>query len=206
MITEEVKFIIIGYLSGSILFARICAKLQDKPDILLKSRDRNPGTANAFKYGGFLSGIITLFGDLAKGFLPVFTYLKYGRTSIDAPIVTALVVAAPVFGHLFPIFFHFEGGKGIAVTFGCLLGIYPELMPVLIFALLFVFFSVVFRVTPHFARTIVTYVVTLFVIIIMDCSPEIKLGFGIISVIVLLRLHKSKEVREKPEVKLLWMH
>lgn len=202
---DAVKFIVIGYLSGSILFARICAKLLDKPCILNESKDGNPGTVNAFKYGGFLCGQITLIGDLAKGFMPVFAYSKCGGGFTGISIVTALVLAAPVVGHIFPVFFRFQGGKGIAVTFGCLLGAYPELTPLLVFALLFVLFSVVFRITPHFARTIVTYTATLLIIIFLHCTQGIIAGFGIISATVILRLHMSNEVREKPEVKLLWM-
>lgn len=75
---ETVKFIVIGYLSGSILFARVCAKLMNKPAIFQESRDGNPGTVNAFKYGGFICGIITLIGDFAKGFLPVFVLSVFG--------------------------------------------------------------------------------------------------------------------------------
>lgn len=198
------KFIILGYLSGSILFARICAWLLHKPGIVSESKDRNPGTVNAFQYGGFMCGIITLAGDLAKGFLPVFAYLKYSGGFTDRPLIIALVLAAPVLGHAFPIFFRFQGGKGIAVTFGCLLGTFPELTPVLIFALLFVLFSVVLRITPHFARTIATYIVTLPVLMILHCPQGIVLGFGLIAAVVILRLHISTEVREKPEVKLLW--
>ena len=58
---RSLKFIVMGYLCGSVLFARICAKLFNKPEILLESKDRNPGAANAFQYGGFLCGILTLF-------------------------------------------------------------------------------------------------------------------------------------------------
>ena len=203
---EALKFIIIGYLSGSILFARICARLLNKPGILYESKDGNPGTVNAFKYGGFLCGVLTLTGDLTKGFLPVFAYMKHEDAFTQPVFITALVLAAPVLGHVFPIFFHLHGGKGIAVTFGCLLGVYPVLTPVLIFALLFVFFSAILRITPHFARTIVTYVTTLLVMICRRCSPGITAGFGLMLVTVLLRLHMSREVREKAEVKLLWMH
>ena len=202
---ETIKFIMFGYLSGSILFARVCAKLLKKPDILHKSKDGNPGTANAFQYGGFLCGAITLIGDLAKGFFPVFVYMKYGEAFAGFPLATTLVLASPVLGHAFPVFFRFQGGKGIAVTFGCLLGVFPEPTPVLIFALLFVFFSLVLRINPHFVRTIVTYISTLLMMICLPCSQEFVLGFVLISATVILRLHLSKEFRGKPEVKLFWM-
>lgn len=92
----EIKFIIIGYLSGSVLFARICAKVLNKPEILQESKDGNPGTANAFQYGGFLCGVITLIGDLAKGFLPIYIFLKNGGSFTRSLIPAALVFSAPV--------------------------------------------------------------------------------------------------------------
>lgn len=152
---RSLKFIVMGYLCGSVLFARICAKLFNKPAILLESKDKNPGAANAFQYGGFLCGILTLGGDLAKGFLPIFSFLRSGENFEAPSLLAAMVLAAPVLGHVFPVFFRFQGGKGISVTFGCLLGAFPNCKPLLIFALVFVAFSTVLRITPHFTRTIV---------------------------------------------------
>lgn len=81
--TTVLLFIIFGYLFGSILFARVTAKVFHKPTILLDSKDGNPGTANAFKYGGFGCGSITLFGDLLKGAIPVYLYQKSGGNFTD---------------------------------------------------------------------------------------------------------------------------
>jgi len=64
-----------GYISGSILFARVFGAVFKK-DILNQSRDGNPGTANAFMYGGFFCGVLTLLFELLKGFIPVFLYLR----------------------------------------------------------------------------------------------------------------------------------
>ena len=92
-------FVVLGYLSGSVLFARVLAGLMGK-DILTTSKDENPGTSNAFRYGGFACGAGTLLGDFIKGFLPVWLFLQGG----DAfpRLALALVVAAPVVGHAFP--------------------------------------------------------------------------------------------------------
>lgn len=104
-----------------------------------------PGAANAFTYGGFFCGIITLFGDILKGFLPVYCYLlNAGGMSFNL----TLVLAAPVIGHILPVFYHFKGGKGIAVTFGCLLGLFPDIRPALILAAAFIFFSLIIRIIP----------------------------------------------------------
>ena len=71
-----VVYSLIGYLSGSILYADVFAKLFKK-DIYKDSRDKNPGTANAFQFGGFRCGLCTLICELLKGFLPVYCYVNY---------------------------------------------------------------------------------------------------------------------------------
>lgn len=201
---EAVIFAIAGYLCGSVLFARLAIWLFRRPDIIKSSKDENPGAANAFQYGGVFCGIFVLCGDLLKGFLPVYGYQIIRETG-EAPLLLALVLAAPVIGHAFPIFFRFRGGKGIAVTFGCLLGLFPVCLPVAIFALLFIFFSVVLRIKPHFYRTIVTYIATALGLVFFRPVPGVLLGFCLITGVVLLRLSMSREERPKPEVKLLWM-
>lgn len=64
-------FTVFGYLSGSILFARVYAGLFGK-DLITDSKDGNPGTSNAFIYGGMACGILTLLGILSKEFCPFF--------------------------------------------------------------------------------------------------------------------------------------
>ena len=78
-------FAVLGYLSGSVLYARVFARLFGNRDILSHSRDQNPGTANAFMYGGFMCGLCTLVFDLLKGFLPVYLFVKSGGMDCGAP-------------------------------------------------------------------------------------------------------------------------
>ena len=192
----NLSFILFGYLSGSVLYARVFASLFGGRDILSRSADRNPGTANAFRYGGFFCGLCTLVFDLLKGFLPVYAYVKYG---FGAPAVTAVVVAAPVLGHAFPIFYRFMGGKGIAVSFGALAGLYPSLDALLTLAFFFIVFSTAVKITPNFHRTGVTYACTLIALAKSAAAP----GFALITAIVLLRLHLSREERGRMEVSIL---
>lgn len=198
-------YIIIGYLSGSILFANIAARVFDKPEILEDSIDGNPGVANAFQYGGFLPGVFTLCGDLAKGFIPVFLYFhRYGQIAV--PFLCSLVIAAPVIGHIFPLYRNFHGGKGITVTFGCLLGLLPLLSPVIVFAGAFLFYSLVLRITPHFHRTIVSYLSSAAGMFVFHLGIAVTVGFILITIAVMIRFRLSEEKRAKPEVRLLWMH
>lgn len=202
---RAIWFALMGYLSGSVLFARLAAGLFDKQEIIRESKDANPGAANAFQYGGFFCGLFVVCGDLLKGFWPVCAYRSGGGVD-QAPLLTALVLAAPVLGHAFPLFFRFRGGKGIAVTFGCLLGLLPLWKPLAVFVLAFLFFSLILRITSHFYRTAVTYLVTALVLLPLRCPPGVLLGYGLIAAVVLLRLHMSREVRPKLEVKPLWRY
>ena len=172
--TRFLFFITLGYLSGSVLFARIFAGLMGK-DILGNSKDENPGTSNAFQYGGFFCGMGTLLGDLFKGFLPVWLFLR-GEDPAPA-LALSLVMAAPVVGHAFPVFYGFRGGKGIAVSFGCLLGLLPQWQPLGSFIGSFLFFSLVVRISPHFQRTIAAYLGGLLCIALTRQSLPVLLGF-----------------------------
>ena len=106
-------------------------------------------------------------------------------------------------GHAFPVFYGFRGGKGIAVTFGCLLGLLPVWPPFAIFVGAFLFFSLVVRITPHFQRTIAAYLVALLCLALTRQPQGITLGFCLIACIVCLRMHLSKEPREAMQIQLL---
>ena len=144
---KAILFAIIGYFSGSVLYANVFGTLFKVKGQYLNSPDKNPGTANAYKYGGFWCGTLTLLCDLLKGFLPVFLYLRAVPSFDEWGL--SLVIAAPVAGHIYPFSLKFRGGKGIATTFGCLLGLLPQATPVLIFAGAFVFLSVGLRISPN---------------------------------------------------------
>lgn len=203
---RSIGFILFGYLSGSILYARIFEKVFKKENMIEQSKDQNPGTTNAFMYGGFRCGLLTLIFDLMKGFLPVFLFVRFGESDSGYYSLLPVVIAAPVIGHVFPVFYGFKGGKGIAVTFGTLAGLLPMWRPLVIFAGAFIFFSVVLRVTSHFYRTIIAYSGALAAMIFLSGSTAVWIGFCLISISVFVRMLCSKEKREKPEVKFLWMH
>lgn len=183
----------IGYLSGGILFARLFGHLLKNKDITFESPDGNPGTFNAFRYGGFLCGVLTLFGDLLKGFLPVFLYLRTGTAPEGVGL--AFVLAAPVFGHILPVFHKFQGGKGIAVSFGCLLGLLPEYRPVVILAFFFLFFSLIMKVTPNYHKTLFTYLFSVIGMGVFVPNMSISFGFMLIAGLIMLKLLFSSEKR-----------
>ena len=203
---SKAAWILFGYLSGSILYARIFAKLFRKEDMIEKSRDRNPGAGNAFMYGGFWCGVLTLTCDILKGFFPVYLFMQYAPDLSPDMLSIAFVMAAPVVGHAFPVFYKGKGGKGIAVTFGCLLGLFPFLRPFVILAAFFIFFSCILRINPHYYRTLAAYLCALIGMLLWVKVPMILLGFAIIAVVVSSRMLLSEEEKEKMRIKLLWMH
>lgn len=192
-------FTVFGYLCGSILFARVYGALFGK-DLISNSADGNPGTSNAFIYGGMLCGTLTLLGDLIKGFLPVFLYLYMTHGNTD--IYLAPVLAAPVLGHIFPCFYRFRGGKGIAVSFGCLLGLLPAALPLLTLAAIYILLSVVVRISPHYYRTIVTYCLFVAICAQFAVSAGVTLGCALISLLIIFRHLKSREEKQKFAVSL----
>lgn len=99
-----------------------------------------------------------------------------------------------------------SGGKGIAATFGSLLGYAPNLFPALILAFFFLLFSLVICIRPHFYRTIVTYVCAAGMFFVWGENLAQKLGFLFITVLVCIRMHLSIEERKEVKVRLLWMH
>ncbi len=203
---SKAAWILFGYLSGSILYARIFAKLFRKEDMIEKSRDRNPGAGNAFMYGGFWCGVLTLTCDILKGFFPVYLFMQYAPELSPDMLSIAFVMAAPVVGHAFPVFYKGRGGKGIAVTFGCLLGLFPFLEPFAILAAFFIFFSCILRINPHYYRTLAAYMCALIGMLLLVKQPMVLLGFAIIAVVVSSRMLLSEEEKEKMRIKLLWMH
>lgn len=81
----------------------------------------NPGATNVLRYGGKKAAIIALSGDIFKGFLPV---ILAQQLSLDVVWICAIALAA-FLGHLYPLYFSFKGGKGVATALGILLAICP---------------------------------------------------------------------------------
>lgn len=180
----ELLFILGGYLSGSILYSYFLPEYFLKIDVTKESEDGNPGTANVFQYAGTGMGTLVLLLELLKGFLPVHLALKV----IDpSQAIFGLVLAAPVLGHAFPFWNWKNGGKAIAVSFGVLLGMTPDWTPVLWLAVLYLIFSMILVIRPHFFRSIITF--ALFFVGMMWKGKEtgVLLGCGILSLIVIIK-------------------
>ncbi len=115
-----------AYLIGSLSFAVIVAKLMGLPDPR-SFGSGNPGATNMLRTGKKTAALLTLLGDLTKGWLAVWLAGLVGAY-FGIQILAIHVAALAVFlGHLFPVFFGFKGGKGVATALGVLLALNPLL-------------------------------------------------------------------------------
>ncbi len=179
-----IPFSLLGFILGSIHFAYLVPVLIKKVDIREIPSDHNPGVANAFMYGGFFCGLISLILELAKGFVPVFIaqYFLDIHSLLFVP-----VLVAPVLGHAFPFFQKEKGGKAITASFGVLLGLFPEFRPAVYLALFFIFFSLVVVVSPHSFRSVVTFGMFALCVFFTVKILSVQIGSFVIAVIVIYR-------------------
>ncbi|KQN75783.1 glycerol-3-phosphate acyltransferase [Duganella sp. Leaf61] len=115
-----------AYLLGSISFAVITSKLFGIADPRTYG-SKNPGATNVLRSGNKSAAIVTLIGDGAKGWLAVWLAIRYQQQLQVGDATIALVAIAVFLGHLWPVFFRFVGGKGVATALGVLLGLDPWL-------------------------------------------------------------------------------
>lgn len=109
---------VFAYLAGSVSTAIIVCKAMGLKDPRTEGSG-NPGATNVLRVGGKLPAALTLLGDALKGLLPVVITAAL----IDHPPTVALAAFAAFLGHIYPVFFDFRGGKGVATGFGALLGL-----------------------------------------------------------------------------------
>lgn len=177
-------YMIIGYLSGSVLFGYLFPYLLKGIDVRELADDRNPGTFNAFVCGGMGCGIATLLAELGKGFVPVALCAR--RLGVHS-LLFALVMAAPVLGHAYPVFHKGRGGKAIAVSFGVLIGIFPIYRPLLILIAFYLLFSFLLPVKSHGRRSVRTFLCFGGACLLMVKPDAVLLGCLAIAGIVILK-------------------
>ena len=142
-----IAFILLGFLSGSILYSQYLPWHFKRINIMEISEDHNPGTANVMRSRAYLWGSCVSSVILGKGLCRVF--LARHRFVKAQDMMAALILAAPVAGHAFSAFHRGRGGKAIAVTFGTLLGLWPDTQLFLVLCVFYLLFSVVIVIRPN---------------------------------------------------------
>jgi glycerol-3-phosphate acyltransferase PlsY len=115
----EYLIVLAAYLLGSVSSAILVCRLMGLPDPRGEGSG-NPGATNVLRIGGKKAAAITLLGDSLKGLLPMLV----AHWLVVSPLVLALTGLAAFLGHLYPVFFGFRGGKGVATALGMQIGLY----------------------------------------------------------------------------------
>lgn len=114
---QFILFLGFGYLLGSLSSAVIVCRIMGLPDPRTQGSN-NPGATNVMRIGGKKAAYTTFFGDLLKGLAPVLI-----ATCLGGDVAIAGAALGAFLGHLYPLYFGFKGGKGVATLVGILLGI-----------------------------------------------------------------------------------
>jgi len=117
---------VVAYLIGSLSFAVLVSRAMGLADPRSYG-SQNPGATNVLRSGNKAAAALTLLLDGVKGWLPVWAVVHYGPQAGMSDGTLALVALAAFVGHVWPVFFRFKGGKGVATAAGVLFGIEPFL-------------------------------------------------------------------------------
>jgi len=152
IIFYKIIFVIVAYLFGSIPIGYILYRAKTGGDIT-KQGSGNVGGTNITRTVGATAGVITILADIFKGFLPIMAvYFLFPDDLILAAITTVAVVA----GHIYSIYLYFKGGKGIATSYGAIIGLcsFPftdstlliRMLPMIIILAVWLLIFVIFRI------------------------------------------------------------
>ena len=187
----------IAYLIGSISFAVIISKLMGLGDPRTYG-SKNPGATNVLRSGNKVAAVLTLLLDALKGYLPTALVQYYAFELGFEDTTIAFVGVAAFFGHLFPVFFKFQGGKGVATAAGVLLAYEPMLGGVTL--LCWVVVAAVFRYSS-LASLVAAVFAPFFTLMFFD-RPSVALAVAVMCLLLIwrhwrniLKLIQGKESR-----------
>lgn len=172
---------VFSYLMGSLSTAIIVCKLMGLPDPRTQG-SQNPGATNVLRIGGKKAAAITLAGDALKGLIPVLI----GHALSQNMAQLGIIGLAAFLGHLYPVFFSFRGGKGVATAFGVIIGI--SWMSGLAVLATWLVMAQLFKISSLSALT-AAVLTPLYLWLIEDSQALLIMGL-IISVLLIIR-HRS---------------
>ena len=135
MISLTLLMIAVAYLFGSLSSAVVISRLFGLPDPRTAG-SKNPGATNVYRLGGRVPALLVLVMDILKGTIPVYGSYFLGIE----PITLGLIAIFACLGHIFPLYFGFQGGKAVATAFGAMLPIGLDLAGLLILSWVIVVF------------------------------------------------------------------
>lgn len=178
-----VMMVIIAYLCGSLLGAMILSHILNLPNPTANG-SLNPGATNILRINGKLPAIIVLIFDMLKGAIPVYIAYRLGIS----PFFLGIIGIAACLGHIFPCFFHFHGGKGVATALGMMIPIGLDVTGCFILTWL-----VVLLITGYSSvAAIVGFLFAPFYVWLF--KPELTLPVAMLSCLIIIR-HSSNIIR-----------
>ena len=177
----QIIITLIAYLIGSVSFGILASKLFNIADPRTMG-SKNPGATNVMRQGNKVAAIFTLLGDMLKATILLLITKFYGVS--DSLIV--LIATAVMLGHVYPIYYQFKGGKGVATALGVLLGISPVLALSVFIIWIIIFFIWKFSSLAAIGATLSSPIIALWI----GLSNQLVFLMCTLSLIILVR-HKS---------------
>ena len=176
---------LIAYLIGSISFAVVSSRAFGLPDPRTYGSG-NPGATNVLRTGKKPAAVLTLVGDSGKGWLAVMIAARFAEADALETTIAAAALAAIV-GHMYPVFFRFQGGKGVATALGVLLGInlYVALGTLATWVIILFFFRI-----SSLAALVAALFAPFFTLILYNYAHPFFISVAIIAALLVWR-HRS---------------
>ena len=185
MIALSLLMICVAYLVGSVSSAVLISRLFRLPDPR-KNGSGNPGATNVLRIGGRFPAVLVLLSDILKGTIPVYSAYFMGIP----PVALGLIAIAACLGHIYPLYFQFNGGKGVATAFGAILPIGPSLAGLLIASWAVVVFIWGYSSLGALVSVMLAPVFTWFI------KPQYTLPVAMLSILIIFR--------HRDNIKRLW--
>ena len=189
---QAIAAVVASYLIGSLSFAVIVSRMMGLQDPRTYG-SQNPGATNVLRSGSKAAAVLTLLLDAVKGWLPVFVVQRLPGMEHDA-VVAACALAAFA-GHVWPVFFRFKGGKGVATAAGVLFGLEPWLgLATMATWLIVAYFSRYSSLAAVAAAVFAPAFYLLGAKVVWSGAPVIALSIGAMCAVLLYR-HKDNIAR-----------
>jgi glycerol-3-phosphate acyltransferase PlsY len=191
-VVQALAAVVASYLIGSLSFAVIVSRMMGLQDPRTYG-SQNPGATNVLRSGSKAAAVLTLLLDAVKGWLPVFLVQRLPGMDLDAVIAACALAAFS--GHVWPVFFRFKGGKGVATAAGVLFGVDPWLgLATMATWLIVAFFSRYSSLAAVAAAVFAPAYYLLGAKVVWSGAPVIALSIGVMSAVLLYR-HKDNIAR-----------